>query len=80
MKKVDTLHFLQFNQEQRELICSIINRFGSGGHPVANTDTFSGFSVSYLKEILNKKKFKSSIGNLTELGKKTLTEIEVKLS
>jgi hypothetical protein len=79
MEKLDTLHFKEFNQEQRGLTCSIINRFGSGGHPVADEENLDGFTVSYLKEILNKKKFKDSIGNLSELSKKTLTEIEAKL-
>lgn len=75
-----TLHFISFNQDQRELICSIINRFGSGQHPYADDNTFSGFTISYLKEILEKKRFKSSIGNLNETGKKVLAEIQTKLT
>ena len=68
-----------FNEEEKELICSIINKFGSGQHPVASLKTVDVFTVSYLKEILKKKKFINSKSNLSELGKKTLIQIETKL-
>jgi hypothetical protein len=79
MEKKDTLHFKDLSKEQRELACSIINRFGTGGHPVADEQTIDGFSVSYLKSILNKKKFIAASTNLSELGEKTLEELREKL-
>jgi len=79
MERKDTLHFKDLSKEQRELSCSIINGFGSGGHPVADDSTIDGFTVSYLKSILTKKKFLNAKDNLSELGKKTLAEIQAKL-
>jgi hypothetical protein len=79
MEKKDTLHFKDLTKEQRELSCSIINNFGSGQHPVADDNTIDGFTISYLKEIIAKKKFIAAESNLSELGKKTLAEIRAKL-
>ena len=79
MEKKDTLHFKDFTAEQKGLACSIINRFGDGQHPVADEQTIDGFTTSYLKSILNKKKFLNAKNNLSELGKKTLEEIQAKL-
>lgn len=79
MEKVDTLYHKEFNQEQKELICSIINRFGTGQHPCAESGNVHGFAVSYLKSILDSKKFKAAAVNLSEVGKKTLEEIQAKL-
>jgi len=75
-----TLNNLNFNTAEKELICSIINRFGSSDHPYADDKTFEYFTISYLKEILSKKKFKNSINSLSEIGKKILTEIQIKLT
>ena len=81
MKNLNTLRYIgsKFTQEQKEMLCSIINRFGDGGHPVANADNLDYFTVSYLKEILNKKNFIASTDKLSELGKKTLAEISIKI-
>jgi len=79
MEKLDTLYFKEFNGEQKELACSIINRFGKGQHPCAEVGNLDGFAVSYLKEILDSKKFKDASTNLSELGKKTVEEIQIKL-
>jgi hypothetical protein len=79
MEKLDTLYFKEFNGEQKELACSIINRFGSGQHPCADNSTIDGFATSYLKELLDSKKFKDASVNLSELGKKTVEEIKIKL-
>ena len=79
MKNLNTLRYIEFTQEEKEMLCSIINRFGDGGHPVADTDSFDYFTISYLKDIFKKKKFIASTGKLSELGKKTLAEIMTKL-
>jgi hypothetical protein len=76
MEKLPTLHFLPLNQDQKDLIISIINHFGTAQHPICNNTTIDGFMVSYLKEIINSKKFKKSISNLSENGKRILAEIE----
>ena len=51
MEKLDTLHFIEMTKEQKELSCSIINRFGTGQHPVADESTYDGFAVDYLREL-----------------------------
>jgi len=79
MEKLPTLHFAELTQEQKELACSIINRFGCGQHPVAEVNNIDGFTTSYLKELLDKKEFKDAAVNLSEVGKKTLAEIQAKL-
>lgn len=79
MEKLNTLRFIEFNKDQKELCCSIINRFGYGQHPIATTENLDGFAVSYLKELLEGKKFIAAEEKLSELGKKTLEEIRAKL-
>lgn len=79
MEKLPTLHFADLNQEQKELACSIINRFGCGQHPVAEVNNIDGFTTSYLKELLDSKEFKAAVANLSEVGKKTLEELQAKL-
>jgi len=79
MKKLDTLHFKELTQEQKEMACSIINRFGLGQHPYAEVSNIDGFAVSYLKELLDSQKFIDASANLSELGKKAVEEIRIKL-
>lgn len=79
MEKIDTLHHIYMTTEQKELTCSIINKFGCGQHPSADLQTYDGFARSYLKTILDSKKFKAHEAQLTEKGKKTLEEIRAKL-
>lgn len=79
MEKLDTLHFIEMTKEQKELSCSIINRFGTGQHPVADESTYDGFAVDYLRELLLKPEFLASEKNLSDVGKKTLEEIRAKL-
>lgn len=48
---------LNLKREQRELLAMLINIFGDGMHPFADSDNLDGFSVSYLKEVLAKPEF-----------------------
>lgn len=79
MERKDTLHFKEFTDDQKGLICSIINRFGTGQHPVCDERSFDGFAVPYLKKIINNKKFQKAKAGLSTLGKKSLEEIQAKL-
>ena len=79
METLDTLYFKNLTFEEKELAASIINRFGTGQHPCAEVDNLNGFAVSYLKEILDSNEFKGAAANLSELGKKTLEELQAKL-
>lgn len=79
MKKVPTLHHIEFTTDERLLLCSIINHFGDGGHPVADDQTIDGFMVSYIVDILNKKEFLDSMHNLSPKGEEVLKNIAAKL-
>jgi hypothetical protein len=79
MKKVPTLHFIEFNMEERKMICFIINHLGEGQHPVCDETTLDGFMTSYLKDILNKEEFKKTVNMLSPLSKQILAEIQAKL-
>jgi hypothetical protein len=50
MEKVSTIHHLNLNLDEIILACSIINRFGTGQHPYADSTNYHGFAISYLKE------------------------------
>jgi hypothetical protein len=76
---MDTLNSIDFSIEEKKLICSIINRCGDYNHPYADINTFDFFTISYLKEILKKKRFEKLKNNLTDIGKKILADIELKL-
>lgn len=39
---------------QAELLCSIINRLSSGGHPEANSSTLKFFNLSYVAKLAKK--------------------------
>lgn len=79
MEKIDTLHHLGLNQDEINLACSIINRFGSGQHPWADSENYHGFATSYLKELLEKVRSTKAIDNLTDKGKEIFTALEQKL-
>lgn len=42
----------QLNQEEKNLLCSIIDNLGSGEHPCADEHTLSGFRKEYVNELL----------------------------
>jgi hypothetical protein len=77
MAKRITLGAIEFNQEQRDMICAIINTFGDGQHPWADNSTFSSFTLSYLKQVLNRKKFKNV--TMTKIGGRILADIQNKI-
>ena len=79
MKKVLTLHHIDFSKSERDMLCSIINRYGDGQHPVADEQTIDGFMVSYIVDILNKKEFIDAMFKLSPLGEELLKSIASKL-
>ncbi len=79
MKKVATLHHINFTKTERQLLSSIINRYGDGQHPVADETNIDGFAVSYVKDIVVRKEFIANQLNLSKLGKITLESINAKL-
>jgi len=71
---------ITFTFEQRELLCSIINVFGTGEHPYADDKTLPYFTKEYVKglviEILESEKYIETLANLTDDGVKYLAEIK----
>jgi hypothetical protein len=76
MEKVNSLTHLNLTTEQKEFASSVINRFGTGQHPMAYMDTIDGFDVDYLKSLLSGEKFKTCSVNLSDKGKETLKTLE----
>ena len=79
MEKVSTIHHLGFNQDEINLSCSIINKFGDGQHPWADSENYHGFAIDYLKKLVEKVRSTKADEKLSDLGKTTLTSIEEKL-
>jgi hypothetical protein len=79
MEKVPTLHHIDFTESERKFLCEIINRYGSGQHPIADEQTIDGFTISYVKDIINRDKFKNNLSNLTPYAKELYTTILTKL-
>lgn len=44
---------IDFTQEEKGFISSVINRYGKGGHPVCDDKTFPFFTISYVKPLVN---------------------------
>lgn len=69
-----TLKELNFNDEQKELVTSMINRYGTGDHPQCTQMSFNFFTVKYLEEIIlnNYEEIKK---NLTKKGEDLFYDI-----
>ena len=79
MEKVSTIHHLNLNLDEIILACSIINRFGTGQHPYADSTNYHGFAISYLKELIEGIHTSKQDEKLTGEGKETLVSLEEKL-
>ena len=64
----------QLNQDEKNLLCSIINNLGSGEHPCADERTLSGFRKEYVNELLI-----SAESKLNEKGLSVLQGIKAKI-
>lgn len=47
-----TLKDFKFNDDEKQLVSSIINRYGTGDHPVCGQLSFNFFTARYLEEII----------------------------
>ena len=54
LEKVETLHHLNLNKDEKDFAAFIINHYGSSQHPWADDRTIDGFTINYLKELLIK--------------------------
>lgn len=75
-----TLDSLNLNTEQKEFVASVINRFGSTQHPYADKQSVNYFTVPYVTQILNKKKFIEQRDKITAEGQRILRELQTKLN
>lgn len=73
---METLKDITLTSEQQELLCSIINVFGTGQHPYADDKSLPYFTSEYIKEILETEEFVNAQDNLTDTGKRVLAEIK----
>lgn len=69
-----TLKEFNYNQDQKSLVSSIINHYGTGDHPYCDNLSIDFFTVKYLQEILinNYEQIKK---NLTDKGKTVFDSI-----
>lgn len=80
MEKVETIKHLNLNQEEIKLACLLINGYGCGQHPFADTKNYVGFAISYVKELVEKFRNAKAEEELTEAGKETLASLEKKVN
>jgi hypothetical protein len=67
-----------FNVDDKKLIMSIINNYGTGQHPVCNEETFDYFQIHYVIDTI--KEYKEKIYNdLTHEGQVIFNHIKNKL-
>lgn len=74
---------IDFTEEEQIIICSIINRFGTGEHAVASENTIKYFTVEYLIELLPKVDYrlgKHGLKTLTAEGEKILQSVKEKVT
>jgi hypothetical protein len=69
-----TLKELNFNEDQKELVTSMINRYGTGDHPYCTNMSFDFFTVKYLEEIILNN-FDEMKKNLTKKGEELFYQI-----
>lgn len=78
--EVQFLNNCDWTPDEKTLIKSLINNFGTGQHPVCDEKTFQYFRMSYLKEILTSKKFHEKENSFfTPQGYAILKQIKNKL-
>ena len=79
---MENLIDINFTTEEKGLIASIINNFGSGQHPYAdpNGGSFNYFRISYLKDLLKTKRFEKAKENLRPEMHAILNSIKEKIA
>jgi hypothetical protein len=76
MNKNALIADLNLTDEQKDVVSSIINRYGSGQHPVSSVKTVDHFYLSYFIHCTNKEDFQTAINDLTPKGLKIWESIE----
>lgn len=68
---------LNLTDAELNFCMNVINRFGTGEHPVADTHTIDGFYLDYLLELFDEAELSDF---LTEKGKDSLNAIRDKIN
>ena len=63
-------------EQQKTFISGMINMYGDGQHPCADSNTFKYFTIEYVKELTEKPEVQE---NLSPIGVQTLNEIKARL-
>lgn len=79
MEKVDTLYHINMTDDEKDVVTSIINVFGTGQHPYASIENVHGFARTYLIDILSTEDFKTKLAGQTEKVKKIVEDLRAKL-
>ena len=79
MRNTATLDFIELSDMEKTFVCTIINVFGSGQHPVADNQSINGFTVSYLKTIMNSERFMVATAKLSKDERSLINIIYTKL-
>ena len=67
-----------WTDNEKQMLMSIINNFGSGQHPVCEADTFDYFKTEYLIEILKTMDMDDGL-TLSPKGQELVNQIKNKL-
>jgi len=63
-------------EPQKTFISGMINMYGDGQHPFADSNTFNYFTIEYVQELTEKPEV---LANLSPIGVQTLNEIKARL-
>lgn len=54
IKEVKNVNDINFNAKEKSLIAGMINRYGTGEHPIAENETIGFFTLSYVRDVTEK--------------------------
>jgi len=80
MYSMSKLKDLNLSDDDKGMAASIINNFGDGQHAWADEHTIDFFAISYLKDLITRKKFIKAKTNLSPKGIDALKSLEEKLN
>ena len=69
---MEHLRDIMLNERQKEFITGLINMYGTGEHPWCSSTTFNGFTLEYVRELLDKPEVRE---NLSTIGQDTFKDV-----
>jgi hypothetical protein len=73
------LSYIKFTEDELNLLCAIINNFGTDQHPIADENSINFFTIDYVKELIETEHFIKAKSKMNSLGKNLLKSINNKL-